>query len=282
MIVVVTIAVIYLGLGRGLRPLNALALKVQELKVDSRGLRLETEGLPQELQPIGDKLNQLLERVEASLARERRFSSHAAHELRTPLAVLKVMAELAGKWPDEATPRLAADMLGVISDLEELLSKLLLLSRSESTAHPVQLETIDLRASVERALKRERAAAEARSIDFLAKVEASPFHTDPVLWQAILGNLLGNAARHAPPDSVVQVEASPRSLLVSNAAPGLTPEDLAFIFERFWRKDTSRGAQNHSGLGLAIVQTAVELLGGVCRAELSGGNLRIVVSWNER
>ena len=123
------IVLIRLGLAKGLRPLNTLAEEVQELKVDQPGLRLETKILPDELRGVGEKLNRLLERVEESIARERRFSSHAAHELRTPLAELKIMAESIAKWPDEATPERSAEMLEVIAELEELLEKLSMLAR---------------------------------------------------------------------------------------------------------------------------------------------------------
>lgn len=276
-----TIFFLRITLRRGLRPLDTLAAEVQSLRIDESGLSLQTALLPDELRVVGEKLNDLLARVESSLARERRFSSHAAHELRTPLAELKIMAELIGRWPDEATAERSAEMLGVIRDLEELLKKLSLLSRADAGAHPVQREAVDLRTSIESAVERERAAGADRGIAIRTAIEAGNFQTDPILWRTILGNLIGNAAGHAPSNSTVQVEASPRSLIVSNAAPDLAPPDLDLLFDRFWRKNTARAGRNHSGLGLAIVQASVELLGGTCRANLSEGKLRIEVAWDE-
>ena len=277
---VAAIVLIRLGLDRGLRPLNTLAAEVQELKVDQPGLRLETEILPKELRGVGEKLNRLLERVEASIARERRFSSHAAHELRTPLAELKMMTESVARWPDEATPERNKEMLEVIHELEELLEKLSLLARTEAGAYPVQIEQVDLAASIQRAIERDRQSVESRGLQIATKVEPGSFQTDPVLWQTILGNVLGNAVAYAPAGSTIQIDASPHFLTVGNPAPDLAPEDIDFLFERFWRKNTAREGGSHSGLGLAIVETAVRLLGGTCGATLKKGNLLIHIKWN--
>jgi signal transduction histidine kinase len=273
------VLLIRLGLRRGLRPLDALAAEVTNLKIDASGMRLDTGVLPAELRGIGSKLNDLLERVERSIGRERRFSSHAAHELRTPLAELKMMAELIGKWPDEATPERSQEMLEVIRELEELLNKLSLLARTEAGAGPVQFEPVDLRTSVERAIDRETPAMAARGLQLRTSITPGDFRTDPVLWQAILANLVGNAVAHAPPGSTIGVEASPRAFSVTNPAPNLDEADLDFLFERFWRKNTARDGPHHSGLGLAIVQASAQLLGATCRATLTDGDLRITVDW---
>jgi signal transduction histidine kinase len=277
---VAAIVLIRLGLARGLRPLNSLAAEVQELKIDQPGLRLETETLPNELRGVGEKLNRLLERVEASIARERRFSSHAAHELRTPLAELKMMTESVARWPDEATPERNEEMLEVIGEIEQLLEKLSLLARAEAGAYAVQLEQIDLAGSIERAVEREKTAVEARGLEIATRIESGVFRSDAVLWQTILGNLLGNAVAYAPPGSMIEVIASPGFLKVRNPAPDLSPTDMDLLFERFWRKNTAREGGSHSGLGLAIVETAVRLLGGRCEATLERGILQIQIQWN--
>lgn len=276
---VAAIILIRRGLERGLRPLDSLAAEVNELNIDEPGLRLQTAILPKELLGVSEKLNRLLERVEASIARERRFSSHAAHELRTPLAELKMMTESIAKWPDEATPERSKEMLEVIHDLEVLLEKLSLLARAEAGSYALQIEQVDLAASIEHAIEREGVTVEAKGLQVRSKLEPGSIQTDSVLWQTILGNLVGNAVAYAPAGSTICLEASPRSLTIINPAPNLSPDDLGLLFERFWRKNTARESESHSGLGLAIVQTAVHLLGGTCRAALASGNLRITVEW---
>lgn len=279
---VAAVILIRTGLSKGLSPLNQLASNVERLKVGEPGLRLETERLPNELQGIGEKLNALLQRVETSIERERRFSSHAAHELRTPLAELKMMAELVGKWPEEATPEQSKEMLAVILELEGLIERLSLIARAEAGNYLLQIEDVDLKGSIDRAVAREAAESEEKGLRIQVNVEPGRFRSDPVLWQTILRNLLGNAFAYSPANSVIRVQASPSLLLVSNPARDLQGDDLEFLFERFWRKNTARDGREHSGLGLAIVQTAVELLGGTCRATLENGILTLTIQWDRK
>jgi len=284
--VLIALGLLRFALKRGLRPLNDLALKMQQIRLDQSDYQLDNANLPEELQPVGQKLNDLLNRVSESLARERRFSSHAAHELRTPLAELKGMTELIATWPDEATPERCHEMLAAVSELESLLEKLSLLSRAEAQGQQVHLEPLDLEAGINASVERFQAEAAARGLTLKVQTEPDTFRTDPVLWQSILNNLIGNAISHAPVGDTVIVEASPRRLAVSNAAPDLNEDDVACLFERFWRKNTARpaaGGRDHSGLGLSIVAACSALLGGRCEAVLSPEKqLRVQVVWGVR
>ncbi|MCW1885097.1 ATP-binding protein [Luteolibacter flavescens] len=263
------VPIIRLGLGRGLKPLNQLAADVGRIQPEKLDQRLEVKRLPAELIPVAERLNEWLGRLEASFDRERRFSSHAAHELRTPLAELKSMAELGAMWPEEATSERCAEMVTVANELEALLEKLSLLARADAGRQPVQREPIDLEATLATAVSRVEARATQRRLRVDTRVSPGSFTSDPILWSTILQNLLGNAVSHAPEGSDIVVEASPRNLAVSNPAPGLSEEDLDRLFERFWRKDESRSGYGHSGLGLSIVKACVTLLGGECRASLT-------------
>lgn len=265
---------------RGLRPLEKMANEVRDIRVGQSGAYLEVGMLPDELRPVGGKVNDLLDRVRESLARERRFSSHAAHEMRTPLSELRAMTELIGTWPDEATPERAGEMLAIIVEMEELLGKLSLLARAEAGAQAVQREPVDLADTVNAARERFHAEAGARGLIIESAILPGPLVTDPVLWQAIVQNLLGNAVHHAPPGSRVRIQASPGSFAVSNAAPDLEASDVERLFERFWRKRTTRADGRHSGLGLSIVAACAELLGGTCRATLSPEKeLTVELNW---
>lgn len=263
------VPVIRLGLGRGLRPLDQLTADIGRIRSEELHRRLDTAKLPAELLPVAESLNEWLGRLEASFDRERRFSSHAAHELRTPLAELKSIAELGATWPEEATAERCAEIVTVANELEVLLDKLSLLARADAGRQPVQREAVDLPGTIATAISRLEGKAEKRAIRFDTRVEGGDFVTDPVLWGTILQNLLGNAVSHAPEGSMVLVEASPRRLAVTNPAPELEPADLQHLFERFWRKDESHGGSDHSGLGMSIVKACATLLGGECRASLS-------------
>jgi signal transduction histidine kinase len=222
---------------------------------------------------VGKSLNGWLQRLESSFERERRFSSHAAHELRTPLAELRAMAELGAMFPDEATPERFQEVVAVSDELSSLLERLSLLSRTEAGRQPVSHEPVDLRAAVDLALERVARQAEERGIRFTTAVDGAPFISDPVLWAAILQNLIGNAAAHSPVGSSVDITAAPGNVTVSNPAPDLTQADVDLLFERFWRKDAAHSGTEHSGLGLSIVQAIAKALGGKCSAELSAGGV---------
>ncbi len=272
------VPVIRWGMGIGLRPLDKLAAELKEIRPENLDRRLAADKLPAELVPVAASLNDWLGRIEASFERERRFSSHAAHELRTPLAELKSMAELATTWPEEATPERWAEMLAVANEMEALLEKLSLLARADAGRQPVRKEAVDLAATVAAAISRVEEKARARGLSFDTRITGATINTDPVLWGAILQNLVGNAASHAPEGSTVRIEASPERLAVSNPAPDLNPGDLDRIFERFWRKDEARSGYGHSGLGMSIVKACAALLGSECRAELTEGRkLRVEV-----
>lgn len=275
------VPVLHAVLARGLRPLESLGKQVQDIPASRLDQRLDLTGQPEELVPLGASLNAWLGRMEASFERERRFSSHAAHELRTPLAELKMMAELGATWPDQATPERCAEIIKVADELEALLEKLSLLARADAGSQPVELADVDLSGSVATVVDRFTAAAAAKNLLIESQVESGPFRTDPVLWSTILQNLLGNAISHAPAGSTIHLTASPARLAISNPAPGLDGGDLEKLFERFWRKDTSHRGESHSGLGLSIVRACVNLLGGRIQPALSGEKIfQVEILWS--
>ncbi|TLD72442.1 hypothetical protein FEM03_03555 [Phragmitibacter flavus] len=276
----VAVLVLQMVLKRGFRSLERMGTKVQQMKVGQPGQQLDLEPLPVELRGMGAKVNELLERVEVSLARERRFSSHAAHELRTPLAELRAMGELIATWPEERTKERSEEMMEVVREMEVLLDKLSLLARADAGAQSVKIERVNLRELVESTVDRHRAKAEQRKLLMKMEWQDEEMETDAVLYGAILNNLVGNAVSHAPMGSAVSIEVSAERLVVGNPAPALMETDLSMLFERFWRKNTARTDGAHSGLGLSIVKACAELLGGRCEAVLEeGGDLKLMVRW---
>ena len=273
------VPLIRLGLARGLRPLAELGRDLSAIRPDRLDQRLDATKLPEELVSVAERLNDWLSRLEESFEREKRFSSHAAHELRTPLAELRSMAELGVTWPEEATPDRFREMLAVTDELGSLLEKLSLLARADSRSLPVHVETIDLASTIHQALAREDGLIRKRKLETEVRIEPGEFSGDVVIWNSIVRNLIGNAASHAPPGSKVTVTAAPGRIVVSNPAPDLTAEDVSRLFERFWRKDESRSDRGHSGLGLSIVRACVRLLGGNCCAEITAdGRLEVSVA----
>ena len=277
---VLMVPVIRRNLNLGLRAVDGLSSDVSRLKPERLDERLDPAKLPVELRPVAFRINEWLARLEASFERERRFSSHAAHELRTPLAELRSMAELAARWPEEATREHFEAMVAATGELGALLEKLSMLGRADAGGITVVSESMDLAESLAQPLARAGEKAAGREIRIERRVGDERIETDPVLWMAIVQNLLDNAVSHSPPGSMVQVEAGAGLFAVTNPAPGLETADLDHLFEQFWRKDPARAGYGHAGLGLSIVRACAGLLGWKCAANLSSDHLfRIEVRW---
>jgi signal transduction histidine kinase len=268
--------IVRLVLARGLRPLDRLGREVREIDPSMLEQRITEVGVPAELSPVASRINDLLSRIGESFERERRFSSHAAHELRTPLAELKTLAEMGARWLDQANPARCGEMLAVISELEVLLDRLSLLARADAGRLVIHPELIESAALIGAAIGRFQTVAAARNLQLIPHPGPDSFRSDPVLITTILNNLLGNATAHAPAGSTIRVHLDKDGLMVENPAPDLTESDIPLLFERFWRKDSSHSGDGHSGLGLSIVQACAKVLGGTCVAELGGdGCLRV-------
>lgn len=276
--ILASLGVLHFVVGSALKPVDRLSADVQRIDVHRLSQGLKVEDFPVELQGVAAKLNELLARLEITFARERRFTSDAAHELRTPLAELRAMTELGVHWPEEFTPDHGREMLVVLAELEALLETLSLLAKADSEMTP-HLESVDLQSGVDEALARLGETISRRGLEMEVRIGGGTISTDPVLWRAIVSNLIGNAVHYAPDGTRISVSASPSRFTVENEAPDLAPEDMERLFERFWRKSSSRTEKGHSGLGLSVVRAAVSYLGGECSASLDGTRLRVEVRW---
>lgn len=266
-LLLIMIALIRLALRVGLRPLDEMRQQASQLDVDSltTGIQLHTETA--ELMPVVAQINALLYRLDVAFSRERQFSSDVAHELRTPLAELRVLTEVGGRWPDDrgAVEQYFADAHGICEQMEGVVISLLTLTRCERGVHPVQMTTIPLIEIVETSWQSVKQTATEKSQRFECHIPPSyTVISDYNLLLVVLSNLLGNAVLHSAPLSTIRCVATQNSdqtyLTMSNPVKDLAAEDLKHIFERFWRKDTARSDGMHSGLGLSIVKAFSDLL----------------------
>jgi two-component system sensor histidine kinase QseC len=258
---------------RGLRPLDELGGQAARIDARSLGRRFGSERVPEELRPICDRLNDLLERLEASFDRERRFSADVAHELRTPIAELRSIAEVALRYPDATPGRSFEDVLGASVHMEALITALSTLSRCESGRQPVNIETVDLaRVCQETWAAIEQAAAQKGVRSSLAAGTTGMVCADPLLLGSVATNLFSNAVEYTPPGGEIGWRIEPEGaqvvLTVTNTNTSLETADLAHVFERFWRKDAARSGGEHGGLGLSLCQAFVRLMNGHLRLDL--------------
>ena len=250
-------ALVWIVVGRGLRPLQEVAGQVSALS--PRALQpLPRRDLPDEVRPLVDALNGLLGRLKDAAERERAFIADAAHELRTPLTAIALQAELAERAPDgPARAAASAALKGGIERATRLVQQLLTLARNEPRTAERKHEPVDL-AEVARAVVAEQAAiADSKGVDLgLAADTASTVSGDAESLHVLLGNLVDNAVRYTPAGGSVEVKVQPASdgieLVVSDTGPGIPAEARERVFDRFYRHDGTVGTG--SGLGLAIVR----------------------------
>ena len=262
---------------RGLRPLATLAAHAAAIDASSLGSQFPTDHMRAELLPIAQRLNDLLARLDASFARERRFSADVAHELRTPIAELRTLSEVALRWPDDAGASRSAlqDALAVSLQMESVVTGLLALARCEGGLLSVRGETVAIDAMVRELWQSvsELARDKKLSVTFDLPSEAT-WHTDPVALRVIVGNVFANAVQYAPAEGDIRVvfedTQDTRVLSVSNTTAHLQPHDLSHLFERFWRKDPSRASTGHTGLGLALAVAYAKALGMRLNATMTG------------
>lgn len=269
-----TTVVVLLTVRTGLRPLHQLGAEADAIEAQSLHARFSTDELPLELQPIGRRLNQLLARLDEAFARERRFTGDVAHELRTPIAELKSLAEVAIKWPDQAAAGQGyRDALDIANHMESLVGTLLAIARSEAGAQPVKMDPVNLCELLRDSWKRQEAAAKARHLNMRWDLPLSAtIRSDRTMLLSLLGNLLANAVAYCPDGGSIDCRISPEdgqlALSISNSCNGLVPGDLPRLFDPFWRKDPARSGGLHCGLGLSLVAAYAAALGAAIRAEL--------------
>ncbi len=262
-------------LRRELAPLNQLAEQAGRIHADSLSTRFPTNALPGELAPISSRLNDLLSRLEESFERERRFSANLAHELRTPIAELRSLADLALKWPESRPAEIDQDTFAIAVQMEGIVTRLLALLRSERGQLVPERQSVLLASAVADTWHpfAERAAQKALPVTQNVSPKAA-IESDPVLLRSILTNLFDNAVEYTGRSGTITIEGGVNgdrfTLRVANSVDRIDASDLSRFFERFWRKDTARSASQHSGLGLSLARAFAQALGCELTAALEG------------
>ncbi len=284
-------AVAWFAVGVGLRPLRKMEQSADAIAGGDLSRRVEHPDPRTEVGRLGLSLNTMLARIEQAFAaqaaseeRLRRFLADASHELRTPLTSIRGYAELfrrgASRRPDdlEKAMRRIEDESSRMSDLVE---ELLLLARLDQGREPAR-EPVLLAELAADACDDLRTAAPDRAVTLEADPDAVVNGDEPQLRQ-VLANLLGNARVHTPPGAAVDVRVAVEEAMVvlevTDHGPGLPPQVLPRVFDRFYRADASRGRhQGGAGLGLSIVAAIVQAHGGrvgVLNAPGAGARFRV-------
>jgi two-component system sensor histidine kinase QseC len=262
----------YVTLRYALKPLRELSEAAAAISPRSLHARLQTDATPAEVRPLVDSFNRVLERLERGYRLQQEFLAKAAHELKTPLALIRAQIELP---VDDASTRdsLLSDVDYMTRQVQQLL---VLAEASEANNYSFGLVTVQ-------EVAREAVAYLKRMADAAGVCLAVSDDAGPVRWKAdrgalftLLKNLLENAIQHAPANTTVNVEVGDDAVSVRDSGPGVDVQQLPRLFERFWRGAHRR--DHGAGLGLAICQEIATAHGWRLTAERAEPGLRFVLS----
>jgi signal transduction histidine kinase len=277
-VLVVLLAVLtWLVAGRVLHPVEAIRSRVAQIGAGDLHQRVPDPGTGDEVGRLAATMNRMLDRLQRSSERQRRFVSDASHELRSPLASLRTQLEVALAHPQGADwPGVASGVLEEGVRMERLVDDLLALARADEGAVLAHTEEMDLGEIV--AAEAER--VEGLTVDTTGVGEAS-VRGDPLALRRVVRNLLDNARRHASSRIVLRVSVEGEEVVVAveDDGTGIPEADREQVFERFARLEEARDRDaGGTGLGLAVVREIVQAHGGAVVAERGDeGGARLVV-----
>lgn len=263
---------------RALRPLRDIGATAQKIATGDLSQRINTRDTDSELGELAAVLNSTFSRLDAAFAQQARFTADAAHELRTPVSVILMHAQNAladetltaeQREPLEATQRAAQRM-------RRLIESLLRLARLDAGQEAREQAALDVAEVTREGLELVAPLAETRRITIHAELGAAVSRGDREGFSQVVTNLLANAVHHNREGGEVHVvtrtEGGRVVLTVADNGPGIAPEHLPHVFERFYRADKARTAQlGRTGLGLAIAKAIVNAHGGEIAAESAPG-----------
>jgi two-component system, OmpR family, sensor histidine kinase QseC len=236
----------YVTLRYTLRPLQEVSASAAAISPRSMHARLKVESVPSEIAPLVDSFNHALARLEQGYRVQQEFLATAAHELKTPLALIRAQIELQAEGDERRA------LLNDVAHMTRQVQQLLHLAEA-SEVQSYQFKTIDVRAVATEAAEFLKRKADGAKVNLVLV----PDNSAPVQWLAdhgalftLLKNLLENAIEHAPPGTDVRLEITSASMSVRDNGPGVSEQNLPKLFNRFWRGADRR--DHGAGLGLAI------------------------------
>jgi heavy metal sensor kinase len=255
------------------RPVTQMAETARAIGTGSDlSQRIETDGRGDELNQLGDTMNEMLARLQASFEAERQFSSDVSHELRTPIAVIRSQCEfaLSGQAGEEEKREAFEAVLKQSERMNSIVSQLLLLSRAENGKFVPEREPVELNVLCETVCEELEAMAAERQVELAWNTEKLQIVGDETLLIRMVNNLVSNAIRYNRPGGSAEVSLRKRGkyavLTVRDTGIGIRREDLGQIFSRFYRADRSRSSEG-TGLGLSMAAWIARVHGGSIRAE---------------
>ena len=270
------VLLVWLALVRGIKPLAQLEKRIRARKPDDMS-PLDETGVPEEVVPLVDSVNDLLSRLKISLSTQRRFLADAAHQLKTPLAGLRMQADLAQRETDAEQLKNSLRHIGQASiRATHTVNQLLALARAETTGRALAKQRVDLVTIVSESMADSVPRALDKKIDLgydgpQAGEAATFLHGNPTLLGELVRNLLDNAINYTPERGHVTLKlmvdkfSGVLVLIVEDSGPGIPESERELVFQPFYR---ALGTNvDGSGLGLAIVQEIAQQHGATITLE---------------
>ncbi|PIU40297.1 MAG: hypothetical protein COT00_02410 [Candidatus Omnitrophica bacterium CG07_land_8_20_14_0_80_50_8] len=257
-----------------LRPVGYMIKKVQSIGIQDLQERIEVPDTHDELEQLATTFNGLLSRLDKSFRRMRQFSAAAAHELRTPLSIMKGELEVTLRKERENAEyrRLLYGQLEVLTELANIVDQLLALAYAEEGEEAIQWKEIQLGPLIRSVIESWRKVAEAKELTIdLVERDTSLIRGEKRLLERLVANFLDNAIKHTPAKGKIRMEVVRRKgevcIVVQDTGPGITPEELPKIFDKFF-SHAKRDKSDSSGVGLGL---------GLCRwiAESHKGKIAV-------
>lgn len=284
---VVTLAAGYFLAGRALAPVKAITATADEITAERLDRRIEVANANDELGALARTLNGMIQRLETSFQDMQRFTADAAHELRTPLAIIRNDAEvtLRAVRTGEEYGRTLENILEETARLTQLTDQLLFLCRQDAGLYLKGIESLAVHDLVQDVVSHMQLLAQQKNVT-LTLDENVPCHIvgDAAQLRRVCYNLLDNAIKHSRADGRISVRSALQEgslrLTVSDDGEGIAAEHLPHVFERFYRADPARAPNGAgAGLGLPICQAIVKALGGTITLDsIVGRGTTVIVS----
>lgn len=269
----VALTLLWFALTRGLSPLTTLQARIRSRRPDDLS-PIDSSGVPEEISPLVRSLNDMLARLSHSIQLQKRFIADAAHQMKTPLAGMRMQSELAMRQSDRQEIQRSLEQLSTSSQsATRMINQLLALARAENpSAQSMPFDRVDLKTLARDTVQEwvQTAMSQRTDLGFEADEPAPVVHGNPTMLREMLNNLIDNALRYSKPNGHVTVRVCNRAggqalIEVDDDGPGIPAPERAHVFDRFYR---ILGSETEgSGLGLAIVKEIVSYHSGSIRID---------------
>jgi len=266
---------------RALAPVDEISRAAQRISIENLTDRLQVPRTGDQLQRLSETLNAMLSRLEASVRRMTQFTADASHELRAPVSLIRTTAEVAALKRDRPAQEYLEALDDILEESErtsQVVDSLMLLARADSGKESLERVPADARSIVRSAAEQGERLARNRGVDFSLDLPPNPIpiQADPEALRRALLILMDNAAKYTARGGAVRVGLARRDgwavASVADIGIGIGPQDLAHIFDRFWRADKARSReQGGAGLGLSIAKWIVDMHAGTISVQSEPG-----------